>query len=167
MISLLPLVQDELPTEERRATLAGGPMVAAADTASGESKTEEVEDSDIDEEEAMDNFDPTAPLDGQIGAETPNPDGVDGHSDLLLPAWVRRMFLLKRQFIIDKDENNLRRLLIKLDRMVPDRTALKFYSRVFKWNVAFCSWMPTHPKNIKRRHMFTDMDLEQDQEEEA
>ena len=163
MIRLLPLVQAELPSEERRASFVSGPTGGAA-AASGETKADGDEDSDLDEEEAMDSFDPTAPL-GLIGSETLNPDGADGNSDLLLPAWVRRMLLLKRQFIMDKNEDKLRRLSVKLDRMVPDKVAMNLYTRIFKWNVAFCSWMPTHPKNIKRRHMFTDRDLEQQKEE--
>ena len=165
MIRLLPLVT-EMPSDERRASLAAGPTNRIITSDSREKEINDDEGlSDVDEDEAMDNFDPTAPL-GVIGSETPNPDGTNGNSDVLLPAWVRRMLLLKRQLIMDKEEGKLKRLLMKIERMVPDRVALNLYSRIFKWNVAFCSWMPTHPKNIKLRHKFTDADLEHQHEEE-
>lgn len=100
--------------------------------------------------------------------ETPAPTAEDSnHSDVLLPAWVRRLLILQRQCILEGNEDELNSAVYRINKLVPDASLRKHYLRIFKWNVAFCSWMPSHPKNLRRKGIDSALGLEEEANEEA
>jgi myosin heavy subunit len=115
---------------------------------------------DIDEDEEMDKFDQKGMLETKAPAQA-DKDKVD----ILLPAWVRRLLILQRQFIVEDKEEELRQVEYRFYKMVPDPALRKHYLRIFKWNVAFCSWMPSHPRNVRRKGIRSALHIDDEEKE--
>jgi hypothetical protein len=76
-----------------------------------------------------------------------------------LPTWLRELFIIKRKnalCITPQQELDHHLVCKKIERMVPNKATIRDYSRIFKWTVGFCTWMPDHPKHDKEVHPFGD-----------
>ena len=99
--------------------------------------------------------------------ETAAPTMEMNKGDVLLPAWVRRLMILQRQCVLDGNEDELNSVNYRINKLVPDAALRRHYLRIFKWNVAFCSWMPLHPKNARRKGIDSALGLDEEAKEEA
>ena len=100
----------------------------------------------------------------------------EGAKDVLLPAWARALYLTMKShstsdtfhvtnkhslssstdtfFKESKESEGFMEAKAQLDRMVGSPDSEAAYRRLFKWTVAFCSWMPDHPCHDSEKHPF-------------
>jgi len=78
-------------------------------------------------------------------------------TDVNLPAWLRELLLTKKKSQSQSTAEQIQAfssVCKKINRLCPNKRILRQYLRVFKWTVAFCTWMPDHPKHDREKHPF-------------
>ena len=78
-------------------------------------------------------------------------------ADILLPTWLRELLLAQKKVqgrCSPQDELDYHLVSKKISRLCPSVRTLREYQRVFKWTIAFCTWMPDHPKHDSEIHPF-------------
>ena len=78
-------------------------------------------------------------------------------TDVNLPCWLMELLLIKKK---SQSQATAQQIVAfhavskKIQRLCPNTRIMRQYLRVFKWTVAFCTWMPDHPKHDRERHPF-------------
>ncbi len=83
-------------------------------------------------------------------------------TDVRLPAWLRELFLIKKKAQAQATPQQVaayNAVCNKIQRLCPIPRVLEQYNRVFKWTVAFCTWMPDHPRHDREKHPFASTQL--------
>ena len=78
-------------------------------------------------------------------------------ADVMLPTWLRELFLLQKKVAsrsTAQEELDYHLVTKKINRLCPSASTLREYQRVFKWTIAFCTWLPDHPRHDSEIHPF-------------